>query len=575
MNIKLTLKKHVIQALINNGIKHYHNILVQNTYQKKPWNYQINGIIKIAKATNKNSYDLANEIALKISTYDMYKVVRVSQPGFINIFINEKWMIKQLEKKIRSSRLDVKYVKSKNVIIDYSSPNVAKEMHVGHLRSTIIGDAIARIMEFLGHNVTRINHIGDWGMQFGMIIAYLEKNEKTLKTIKKMNFNQTYQLAKELYENNTTFQKKTEEYTIKLQSEDKYCKKIWKTLVDITIKKNEKIYKKLNVTLHNKHIVGESFYKKMLPNIVHDLTDKKIAIEHNGNIIVFSNSFKNRNGEPMGIILQKTNGIFLYAATDLACLKYRYKILKADQIIYYVDTRQHQYLMQVIEIGIRAGYIPTHLKVEHHMFGMILSKNNRPFKTRSGKNIKLSYLLDEAIKKARIIAQQKNPTISFNKLNILANKIGIGAIKYFDLSKNRTSNYIFNWEDILSFNGNTAPYIQYAYTRILSIFKKLNVSILNLKGNIQLIEPCEKKLGLKLLQFEETIIEVSEKGMPHILCSYLYELSVIFSKFYETCSILLTKDIEIRSSRLTLAFLTAKTLKKGLNIIGISTISYM
>ncbi|XBC37871.1 MAG: arginine--tRNA ligase [Buchnera aphidicola (Meitanaphis microgallis)] len=575
MNIKLILEKHVIQALMNNGIENTKNLLINNTNQKKPWHYQIDGIIKIAKMLKTNAHDLANSIASNIHTHKIYQKIQVSKSGFINIFLNEKWMIKKLEKKIKSIRLDVKYATSKNIIIDYSSPNIAKEMHVGHLRSTIIGDATARMMEFLGHNVIRTNHIGDWGIQFGMIIAYLKNYKELMKNINDIDFNKIYQHAKKKYENDECFSKIVKKYTLKLQSENKQCIHIWKKIVDITIKKNEKIYKKLNVTLTNKHIKGESFYRKMLPEIVKDLKSRKIAVKHHGAAIVFLKNFRNRNGQPLGIIIQKKDGAFLYATSDLACLKYRYEHFNADKILYYTDIRQSQYLMQIIEIGKRASYIPSNLKVEHHTFGMILSEHHRPFKTRSGENIKLSDLLNEAIKRAKIIAQQKNPKINTKKLNFLAKKIGIGAVKYFDLSKNRLTNYIFNWNNILSFNGNTAPYIQYAYTRILSIFKKLKISMFNLKGNIIFKEQCEKNLGLKLLQFEEIILEAAEKGMPHILCNYLYALATIFSYFYEQCSILLSKNIKIRYSRLILSFLTARTLKLGLNILGISTISYM
>ncbi|XBC43527.1 MAG: arginine--tRNA ligase [Buchnera aphidicola (Meitanaphis flavogallis)] len=574
MNIKLILEQHVIQALIENKINNTNNLLINSTHQKKPWDYQINGIIKIAATLNINSYNLAKKIACNINIHKIYHKIYVSKPGFINIFLNNKWIIEMLEKKMKSTRLGIKRVKSKNIVIDYSSPNIAKEMHVGHLRSTIIGDATARIMEFLGYNVIRTSHIGDWGTQFGMILAYLKEQKKTI-TIKNINFNKIYQKSKIKYENDKMFSKKVKEYTLKLQSEDQFYINIWKKIVEATIKNNEKIYKKLNVTLTKKHIVGESFYRNMLPEIVNDLRKKKIAIKCHGATIVLLNNFKNRNGEPLGVVVQKKDGAFLYATVDLACLKYRCEILHADKILYYTDVRQHQYLLQIIEIGKLAGYIPNHPIVEHHMFGMILSKNKRPFKTRSGDNIKLSDLLNESIKRAKIITKQKNPKLSTNKLYFLAKKIGIGAVKYFDLSKNRSTNYIFNWDNVLSLNGNTAPYIQYAYTRILSIFKKLNISMFRIKGKIQLKEQCEKQLGLKLLQFEEIILETSNKGMPHILCNYVYELSTIFSSFYETCSILFSKNIEIRNSRLILSSLTAKTIKKSLNIIGISTTNYM
>lgn len=578
MTIKLIISKHITELLILKKIKISHDLTIIRTSEKKNWDYQVNGIIKIAKLLNKDPYTISKYIAfdLSLKNHEIYHKIEVSKLGFINIFINKKWIEKEIKKRAQSYRLGIKKVNPQKIVIDYSSPNAAKDMHVGHLRSTILGDATARIMEFLGHNVIRVNHIGDCGTHFGIIIAYLKEKSISYDEIEKTDLDELYQKAKKKFDLNLEFAYKARKCVVKLQKKDKKCIQIWRKIVNFTIKKNEKIYTRLNVTLKNEHIFGESFYNNMLPEIVKDLKTKKIATEHNGAVMVFLNEFKNRDGKPMGVLVQKNDGAFLYATTDLACLKYRCNVLNADQILYYVDSRQQQYLKQILKIAKKAGYISENTIVKHHTFGMICSENKQPFKTRSGNNIKLSKLLDEATKKAKIITQNKNKNFSEKKINYLSEKIGISAIKYFDLSKNRSTDYIFKWANILAFNGNTAPYIQYAYIRILSIFKKLDISMLTLlNGKITLTELYEKKLAIKLLQFEEILLESSEHGMPHIICKYLYELSTIFSSFYEECSILFSNNNKIRQSRLLLSFLTARTLKKGLFIIGISTITYM
>ncbi|HXK00653.1 MAG TPA: arginine--tRNA ligase, partial [Buchnera sp. (in: enterobacteria)] len=330
-----------------------------------------------------------------------------------------------------------------------------------------------------------------------------------------------------------------------------------------------------NVTLKDEHIMGESSYKKMLPDIICDLKKKGIAIKNKGCLIIMLERFKNRHGNPMGVVIQKKDGGYLYSITDIACLKYRCETLLADKILYYTDSRQHQYLLQIWEIAKISGYVPKHVVLEHHMFGMMLSNDKRPFQTRTGNNIKLSLLLNEGINRAKKIIKYKSPHLSEKKICKLAKIIGIGAIKYADLSKNRTTDYIFNWDNILSFEGNTAPYIQYAYTRIISILNKLTTPILDLQGNIKLSETFEIELALILLQFEEKIMHAADKGTPHIICNYLYKLAGIFSSFYENCSILFPRNKEISTSRLKLSFLTAKTIKIGLHLLGINTIDYM
>lgn len=580
MNIKYIIKKNIEQALINIGLEKYYEPLIVSSKKIKFGNYQVDNLIKIANKNQIEPYELYKKIIFIIKTKNIYQKITFSYPGFINIFISKKWLSKKLEELFISPRLGIKYVSPKQtIVVDYSSPNIAKEMHIGHLRSTIIGDVTARTLEFLGYNVIRANHIGDWGTQFGMLIAYLKykKLEKKLKEnlISLKEIEEFYCKSKEKCDLDKDFERESRKYVVKLQNGDDHCHYIWKKLVSITMKYNYNIYKKLNVTLNKEHTMGESLYSKMLPEIVKDLKEKKIAIEKNGTTIIFLDEFKNRFGQHMGVVIQKKDKAFLYATTDIACLKYRYEKLNADRIIYYTDSRQKQHLLQIWAISKKANYIPQNLLLEHHTFGMMLYKNKRPFKTRDGNTIKLIELLEEAINRAKILIKQKKPNLNKKKLIKLANIIGISAVKYADLSKNRNTNYIFDWNTMLSFEGNTSPYIQYAYTRIMSIIKKSKIPINKISEKIDLTEETEVKLAIKLLEFEEIILIIEKKGTPHIMCNYLYQLATHFSTFYENCSILFSKKIKTCKSRLKLSFLTAKTLKKGLNILGIKILKKM
>lgn len=576
MNIKYFITEVVKKAIFSIGLS---GIKIHVCQSKKIQNcdYQINGIMSIAKNSGYSAINLAKLIVDNIKANKAFKYVEISKTFFINIILNEKWIATQLNKINIFSYFNNKLEKKpKTIVVDYSSPNMAKEMHVGHLRSTIIGDSISKILLFLGHNVIKINHVGDWGIQFGMIIAYLEK-EKINKKIN-INLNEIeffYKKAKKLYDENEKFAEHARNYIVKLQSGDKNCIYLWKKIVDMTIEENQKIYNLLDVSLEKKNIFGESFYKDMLPSIVNDLKEKKIAVENNGSIVIFLNEFKNKLGEPIGVVIQRNDGSYLYTTIDIACLKYRCETLNADRILYFVDSRQHQHLMQILYISIKAGYIKKGVSFEHHMFGMILSSNGKPFKTRSGKTIKLYDLLQEAINRAFKLVVDKNPNLSKPESLFLAKRIGIGAIKYFDLSKNRNTNYEFNWDNILNFEGNTSPYIQYTYTRIFSVIKKSNIELSVIQNSfVSILTVEEKKLSIQLLKFQETIQLISENCLPNILCNYLYELAVIFSNFYENCSILYANK-KIFFSRLKLSYLTLKTIKTGLNLLGINTINKM
>ncbi|WP_343189601.1 arginine--tRNA ligase [Buchnera aphidicola] len=574
MNIKNFLKKKIKKSFkINKISKKNKPIIKKNLKKTKLGEYQVNNIMKIASKKKKNSYKLAIKIAKKINLIGISKII-ISKPGFINISLSKNWLEKKILLQIKSKRNNIPKLYSEKVIIDYSSPNISKEMHVGHLRSTILGDATAKIMKFLGYKVIKINHIGDWGLNFGIIISYLIKFKINIKKISLKNLNKYYVLAKKKYKKSKKFKKISQNYSIKLQNEKKKYIKLWKKIVKITINENQKLYQKLKINLNKKNIIGESKYRKMLPKITKELTKKKIAIKKKGCIIIFLNEFKNKKGKKMGVIIKKKNGLFLYTTIDIACIKYRFKKLKANRIIYYTDSRQKQHLKQVWIISKKAGYIPKKTKLEHHSFGMMLKKNKKPFKTRSGNIITLKSLIKKSILKAKKIILKKNPNIKKNKLKSLSEKIGIGAIKYSDLSKNRKTDYIFNWNNILSFQGNTALYIQYSYTRIISILKKNTIKKKIKQGNFKISNKIELKLSIKLLQFEEILIKTTKKGYSNILCNYLYELSVNFSYFYEKYSILFS-NIKKKKNRLKLIFLIKKTLKLGLKILGISVIKKM
>ncbi|WP_295164552.1 arginine--tRNA ligase [uncultured Buchnera sp.] len=580
MNVKYIIKKDIEQALFKINGDYNYKVLIISSKKIEFGHYQVDNLMKISSILKIEPYKLFQKVIKRIEKKNIYKKIIFSNPGFINIFIKDKWLSEKLEIPFISSRLGIKYIyPKKNIVVDYSSPNIAKEMHVGHLRSTIIGDVTVRILEFLGQKVIRANHIGDWGTQFGMLIAYLE-DSKLLKKLKKnllslKDLEKIYCQSKKKYDSNELFSKKSREFVVKLQSGDEYCCSIWKKLVSITMLENYKIYKKLNVTLEKKHTMGESLYNPMLPKIVEDLKKQKIAIEKNGATIVFLEEFKNRIGDSMGVIIQKKDKGFLYSTTDIACFKYRYQNLHADRIIYYTDARQYQHLLQSWTIAKKANYISKRLLLEHHTFGMMLSKNKRPFKTRDGDTIKLSDLLNESINRATNLIKKKKPNLCNKKLIKLGKIIGISAVKYSDLSKNRNTNYIFDWNKMLSFEGNTAPYIQYAYTRIVSILKKSTIPLHKIKTKIILNEVSEINLAIKILEFEEIVLLIAKNGTPHVMCKYLYQLSTHFSNFYENCSILFSEKIKIRKSRLKLSFLTAKTIKKGLNLLGIKTVKKM
>ena len=576
MNIQALLSEKVSQALMAAGAPSASEAQVRQSAKAQFGDYQANGVMSVAKQLGMPPRQLAEKVVALLELEGIADKIDIAGPGFINITLNRHWLAAQVEVALASPRLNVTPVEPQTLVVDYSAPNVAKEMHVGHLRSTIIGDAAVRTLEFLGHNVIRANHVGDWGTQFGMLIAYLERLQGNgEQDMQLASLEEFYRAAKKTYDEDAEFAERARGYVVKLQGGDDYCRRMWRKLVDITMTQNQHIYDRLNVTLSRKDVMGESLYNDMLPGIVADLKAKGLAVESEGATVVYLDEFKTKEGEPMGVIIQKKDGAYLYATTDIACAKYRYETLKANRILYYIDSRQHQHLMQTWAIVRKAGYVPDSVPLEHHMFGMMLGKDGKPFKTRAGGTIKLSDLLDEALERARRLIAEKNPAMPPEELEELARVVGIGAVKYADLSKNRTTDYVFDWDYMLAFEGNTAPYMQYAYTRVASVFKRSGLTEAQLTRPVALNEDHEAWLATRLLQFEEAVTTLARDGTPHVMCAYLYDLAGLFSGFYENCPILNADSDDILQSRLKLARLTARTLKTGLDLLGIQTVERM
>ena len=577
MNIQSILSEKIKQAMIAAGADAQCEALVRQSGKVQFGDYQANGIMPAAKKLGLNPREFAQNVLDKADLQDIAEKTEIAGPGFINIFLKNTWLAENINRAVQDPKLGVHNPEKQTVVVDYSSPNVAKEMHVGHLRSTIIGDAVVRTLEFLGNHVIRANHVGDWGTQFGMLIAYLEKMENEhASEMELSDLEAFYRAAKKHYDEDPVFAEKARNYVVKLQSGDEYCRTMWQKLVKITMQQNQHNYDRLNVTLTDKDVMGESLYNPMLPGIVEDLKKQGLAVEDDGALVVYLDEFKNKDGDPMGVIVQKKDGGFLYSTTDIAAAKYRYETLKANRALVFSDTRQSQHMQQAWLITRKAGYVPDSFQLEHKNFGMMLGKDGKPFKTRSGDTVKLADLLDEAIERAGVLISQKSTALSEQEKADVIEAVGIGSVKYADLSKNRTTDYVFDWDNMLSFEGNTAPYMQYAYTRIRSIFNRSQIALSEVEqATLSITDEKERALAIKLLQFEEAVQVVGKEGTPHVLCAYLYELAGVFSSFYEHCPILNNDDQQVKLSRLKLALLTERTLKQGLNLLGIKTVEKM
>ena len=581
MNIKEILGAKVSAAMVAAGLPEGTNPAISLSNRPQFGDYQANGVMGAAKKLKTNPRELATKVVAELDLEGIANKIELAGPGFINIHLDQNWLAAQLNNVAKDEHIGVtqrgsEQDKQQTVVVDYSAPNLAKEMHVGHLRSTIIGDAVVRALEFRGDKVVRQNHMGDWGTQFGMLIAHLsdklagnEVAETALSDLE--NF---YREAKVRFDNEEGFADRARADVVKLQSGDADSAKLWKQFIDISIAHSEEIYTKLNVSLKRSDIMGESAYNNDLSAVIDELMAQEIAVEDQGAKVVFIDEMANKAGEPSVFIVQKSGGGFLYATTDLSACRYRSGKLAADRIIIFTDARQSLHFKQVEMVARKAGFLPEHVGYDHCPFGMMMGDDGKPFKTRTGGTIKLAELLDEAVSRATELIKEKNPDINATDLAEISAKVGIGAVKFADLSKNRTSDYIFNWKTMLSFEGATAPYLQYAYSRIQSIFVKAGVT--QTQENIAIIEPQEKALALKLLQLEDVIDAVISECTPNLLCNYLYELASLYMSFYEACPILKEGiEADVKESRLALCQLVAKTLKQGLDVLGIDVMDRM
>ena len=637
MNLYQTVEREAAAAFAAAGIADS-PVVLQPTKNAEHGDFQINGVMGAAKKAKQNPRELAQKVAETLADNAVIESAEVAGPGFINLRLCPEFLAQNIQTALNDARFGIaKTDKPQTVVIDYSSPNLAKEMHVGHLRSSIIGDSISRVLEFMGNTVIRQNHVGDWGTQFGMLVAYLVEQQKDNAAFELADLEQFYRAAKVRFDEDPAFADTAREYVVKLQGGDETVLALWKQFVDISLSHAQAVYDTLGLKLRPEDVAGESKYNDDLQPVVDDLVEKGLAVEDDGAKVVFLDEFKNKEGEPAAFIVQKQGGGFLYASTDLACLRYRVGTLHADRLLYVVDHRQALHFEQLFTTSRKAGYLPENVKAEFIGFGTMMGKDGKPFKTRSGDTVKLVDLLDEAVNRAEQVVKEKNPKwqltteledglkkissltnsdnlknkLKYNlenkKLEItlendvvyhlpidkidkivsgaeeytdtalsdaekIARVVGIGAVKYADLSKNRTSDYVFDWDAMLSFEGNTAPYLQYAYTRVQSVFRKAGEW--DATAPTVLTEPLEKQLAAELLKFEDVLQSVADTAYPHYLAAYLYQIATLFSRFYEACPILKSEGAT-RNSRLQLAKLTGDTLKQGLDLLGIDVLDVM
>ncbi|MDF0605882.1 arginine--tRNA ligase [Neisseriaceae bacterium TC5R-5] len=572
MTILQLINQRVSVALAAAGVADAPPV-VQPASKAEFGDYQVNGIMAAAKQLKCNPRELAQKVVAALDLNDIAEKVEIAGPGFLNIHLAADYIAQRNQAALQDDKLGLAPVAPQRIMVEYSSPNLAKEMHVGHLRSSIIGDALARIIEFVGHDVIRANHVGDWGTQFGMLTAYLvETQQQDKPDIALADLETFYRNAKIRFDESPEFADRARDYVVKLQSGDASILKLWRQFVDTSLTHCEAVYHKLNVSLGREHVRGESSYNDDLPVIVQELRSAGLLTENDGAQVVYLEAFRTQEDKPMGVIIQKKDGGYLYTTTDLGAIRYRYHTLHLDRVIYVVDARQSQHFAQLFSISRQAHFAPDSMQLEHVGFGVMMGEDGKPFKTRSGDTIKLIDLLKEAEQRAYTLVSTRSPELPETERHAIASAVGIAAVKYADLSKNRLSDYIFNWDSMLSFEGNTAPYLQYAYTRTQSLLRK--ATDYDQHAAIVLNDSTEKQLAVALTQFEDVLQNVVESCYPHHLAQYLYQLATLFSRFYEACPILKSEGA-VRASRLQLTALSGKTLQTGLNLLGIQVMDIM
>ncbi|MET0425467.1 MAG: arginine--tRNA ligase [Actinoplanes sp.] len=542
--------------------------------------FQVDGILPLAKPLRSNPRAIATQVAEALPADELIAVREVSGPGFINLTVTDGAIWRQVVDRLADDRRGVPADQAGNTtVIDYSQPNIAKEMHVGHLRSTIIGDALARTLGFLGSEVIRQNHLGDWGTQFGMLIQYLfehpedrhaDAEESGATAMSRLNT--LYRTARSHFDGDAEFADRARRRVVELQAGDADTLAVWQELVDESKIYFNEVYGRLDVLLTDSDAVGESFYNTHLHEVAEDLERRGVAVRSDGALCVFFDDVKGPDGNPVPLIVQKSDGGFGYAATDLAAIRYRVSQLGADRILYVVDSRQALHFKMVFETARRAGYLTDDVQAVHVSFGSVLGPDGKPFKTRSGDTVQLISLLNAAVDRARATIAEKNEGIDEVLLDERAREVGIGAVKYADLSTSRGRDYIFDIERMVSLQGNTGVYLQYANARIRSILRKAPADAASPKVDESVpLEPAERRLALQLDEIGTVLGTVAETFEPHRLASYVYAVAQAFTEFYEACPVLRAPNDAIRDNRLALCLLTSQTLELGLDLLGVST----
>jgi arginyl-tRNA synthetase len=533
---------------------------------------QVNGALALGKELGRPPREIAQAIVDSGVFAGMCSLVEIAGPGFVNLTFADDFLAGALTAVAADDRLGVAPAATmRTVVVDYSAPNVAKEMHVGHLRSTVIGDSLVRVLGFLGHRVIRENHIGDWGRPFGMLIEHLIDlgEDEAAAGLSIGDLDGFYREANAKFAESPEFQERARERVVLLQNGDADTRRLWHLLVAISNRNFTRVYEHLGVLLTDDDLVGESFYQPLMPGVVERLRERELLEESDGALVVFPPGFTNRDGQPLPLIIQARTGGFNYATSDLACVQDRVERLGADLLLYVVGAPQQLHLQMVFEVARMAGILEPPAEAVHVVFGSVLGEDRKMLKSRSGAAVRLIELLDEAVERAGAAIAEKNPELPADVREAVARIIGIGAVKYADLSTDRVRDYVFDWDRMLSFDGNTAPYLQYAHARIRSIFRRSEIDLSVAGGaTIVLGEPQERALGSRLLAYPTAIDEVVASWSPHKLCTYLFDLAQDFTAFYEHCPVL-RADEPVRASRLALSDLTARVLAHGLGLLGI------
>lgn len=535
--------------------------------------FQADVAMALAKKVGKPPREVAKAIMDHLDVSAICEKVEVAGPGFLNLTLSSDWLAREVAAVARDPNVGVVPSPTPEVVtIDYSSPNVAKEMHVGHVRSTVIGDSIARVLEAVGHRVVRQNHVGDWGTPFGMLIEHLlDLGEETALATSMADLDAFYKQARTKFDEDPAFAERSRQRVVLLQGGDAQTLALWKQLTDASFRYFGAVYAKLGITLRDEDIRGESFYNPMLAEIVTQLETKGLTEVSDGALCVFPEGFTNKEGARLPLIVRKADGGFGYAATDLAAIRTRAQTIGATRNLYVVGAPQQQHFAMVFAVAKAAGWLKEPARAEHVPFGSILGPDKKMFRTRAGGTVKLAELVDEAIQRAAAAVAEKNPDLDEQTRAVVARQVGVGAVKYMDLSSDRIKDYVFDWDRMLAFEGNTAPYCQYVHARVRSIFRRADAADAAASASAELLlrEPAERALGLELLGLGGVVASVADTLQPHRLCTYLFAVASKFNTFYDQCSVLKAEDPAVRRSRLALSDLTGRVLAKGLDLLGI------